>query len=65
VVQTSAGRRRGIAGETVGRLTFDDRVAPYTRVGDLFALACVAASAAMLVAVVVHAYRRRRASVPI
>jgi apolipoprotein N-acyltransferase len=55
------GRRRGTDAAMAGRLTFDDRVAPYTRVGDVFALACVAASAGLALVALIHALRRRKA----
>ena len=53
------GRRRNVTGCAVGRLTFDDRVAPYTVVGDAFALACLAATG-LVVALVVGRLRRRK-----
>jgi apolipoprotein N-acyltransferase len=55
------GRRRGTDGALAGRLTLDDRVAPYTSLGDAFALACVAASAVLFAGVIVQARRRRKA----
>jgi apolipoprotein N-acyltransferase len=54
------GRRRYIAGEIVGRLTLDDRAAPYTRIGDAFALACLAAALALVVATIVASRRSRK-----
>ena len=54
------GRRRYIAGEIVGRLTLDDRAAPYTRIGDAFALACLAAALALAVATIVVSRRSRK-----
>jgi apolipoprotein N-acyltransferase len=57
------GRRRYIAGEIVGRLTLDDRAAPYTRIGDAFALACLAAALALAVATIVVRCRAKRTPV--
>jgi apolipoprotein N-acyltransferase len=54
------GRRRYIAGEIVGRLMLDDRAAPYTRIGDAFALACLAAALALAVATIVVRRRSRK-----
>jgi apolipoprotein N-acyltransferase len=56
------GNRRYITGEIVGRLTLDDRLAPYTRVGDVFALACLSAAAALVAAAVVLGRRKRKES---
>ena len=53
------GRRRYIIGEIVGRLTLDDRAAPYTRIGDVFALTCMAAALALVIATLI-AHRRSR-----
>ena len=47
------GNRRYISGEIAGRLTLDDRLAPYTRVGDAFALTWVGTAAALVAAAVV------------
>jgi apolipoprotein N-acyltransferase len=58
VVQKN-GRRRYIIGEIVGRLTLDDRAAPYTRIGDVFALTCMAAAIALVIATLI-AHRRNR-----
>jgi apolipoprotein N-acyltransferase len=57
------GNRRYITGEIVGRLTLDDRLAPYTRVGDVFALSCLGAAAALAVAAIVIGLRKRKESV--
>jgi apolipoprotein N-acyltransferase len=46
-VVEKGGNRRYISGQTVGRLTLDDRAAPYTRIGDAFAMACAAAAGAL------------------
>ncbi|HUU93050.1 MAG TPA: apolipoprotein N-acyltransferase [Phycisphaerae bacterium] len=54
------GRRRNVAGCVVGRLTFDDRVAPYTWLGDVFAKACLMATAVLVIASVVGNLRRRK-----
>jgi len=40
-VVEAGGRRRYVSGRAVGRLTLDDRAAPYTRIGDAFAVACL------------------------
>jgi apolipoprotein N-acyltransferase len=56
------GNRRYITGQIVGRLTFDDRLAPYTRVGDVFALACLGAAAALVAAAAVLGRRKRKES---
>jgi apolipoprotein N-acyltransferase len=56
------GNRRYITGEIVGRLTLDDRLAPYTRVGDVFALACLGAAAALVAAAIVIGRRKRKES---
>jgi apolipoprotein N-acyltransferase len=62
VVQKN-GRRRYVIGEIVGRLTLDDRVAPYTRLGDVFALACFAAAVVLGVATAVVHLRTGKAHV--
>ena len=54
------GRRRYIAGEIVGRLTLDDRAAPYTQIGDAFALSCLAAAVALSAATIVARRRNRK-----
>jgi len=59
VVQKN-GRRRYIAGEIVGRLTLDDRAAPYTRLGDVFAYGCLAAAIALAAATAVVRLRARK-----
>jgi len=46
-VVEKGGNRRYISGQTVGRLTLDDRAAPYTRIGDAFAMACAAAAGSL------------------
>jgi apolipoprotein N-acyltransferase len=56
------GNRRYITGEIVGRLTLDDRLAPYTRVGDAFALACLSAAAALVAAAIFLGRRKRKES---
>ncbi len=59
-VADAEGRRRNVEGFLVGRVGLDDRVAPYTRVGDLFAEVCVlAALAGGLVAIVKHIRTRK------
>jgi apolipoprotein N-acyltransferase len=54
------GQRRYVAGEIVGRLTLDDRAAPYTRIGDVFALACMAAAIALGAATIIARRRNRK-----
>ena len=54
------GRRRWITGGIVGRLGLDDRAAPYTEIGDAFALACLAASLALAAATIVIWLRKRK-----
>ena len=54
------GLRRYIAGEIVGRLTLDDRAAPYTRLGDAFALSCLAAALALTAATIIARRRNRK-----
>ncbi len=44
------GERRRIKGRIVGRLMLDGRLAPYTCIGDVFAWACVAATALLAAA---------------
>ncbi len=46
VVRDRSDERRCLEGHALGRIDLDRRVAPYTRVGDVFALACVAATLA-------------------
>ena len=52
------GNRRYITGQIVGRLTFDDRIAPYTRVGDLFAQTCLGATAVLALAAIIAGRRK-------
>jgi len=59
-VAETGGRRRNVAGYVVGRLTLDDRVAPQARMGDAFALGCLAATAGLVVASAVVNLRRRK-----
>ena len=54
------GRFRNLAGQIVGRLTLDTRVAPYTEVGDALAAACVVAAAGLVVASVIRNLRQRK-----
>ncbi|HUX16583.1 MAG TPA: apolipoprotein N-acyltransferase [Phycisphaerae bacterium] len=64
VAQDAEGRRRSIEGFVVGRIALDDRLSPYTRVGDVFALACVGASAFGGVLVLVASLRSRKEAKP-
>jgi apolipoprotein N-acyltransferase len=64
VAQDAEGRRRGVEGFVVGRIALDDRFSPYTRVGDVFALACVGASAVGGVLVLVANLRSRKEAKP-
>jgi len=64
VAQDADGRRRSVEGFVVGRIALDDRLSPYTRVGDVFALACVGASAVGGVLVVVASLRSRKEAKP-
>ncbi|MGB2798128.1 MAG: apolipoprotein N-acyltransferase [Phycisphaerae bacterium] len=64
VVQDAEGRRRSVEGFVVGRIALDDRLSPYTRVGDVFALACVGASAFGGVLVLVASLRSRKEAKP-
>jgi len=57
------GRRRNVKGRIVGRLTLDDRAAPYTRVGDVFALACLVAAAGLAAATILKGRERRKGDV--
>ncbi len=59
-VAETGGRRRNVTGYAIGRLTLDDRVAPYTLAGDVFALACLAATAGLVAASVVANRHRRK-----
>jgi len=59
-VAETGGRRRNVTGYAIGRLTLDSRVAPYTRIGDAFALACLTATAGLVVASVVANRHRRK-----
>ena len=59
-VAETGGRRRNVTGYAIGRLTLDSRVAPYTRIGDVFALACLAATAGLVAASVVANRHRRK-----
>ena len=62
VVQDKGGNRRWLTGEICGRLTLDDRVAPYTLMGDVLALSCVAASIILGAITVFISLRARRAA---
>ena len=53
-----------LSGWLVERLVLDDRLSPYTRVGDVFALACVGASAFGGVLVLVASLRSRKEAKP-
>jgi len=64
VVQDAEGRRRSVEGFVVGRIALDDRLSPYTCVGDVFALACVGASAFGGVLVLVASLRSRKEAKP-
>lgn len=46
VVRDPAGEGRCVEGYALGRIELDARVTPYTRIGDLFALLCVAGALA-------------------
>ena len=59
-VAETGGRRRNVTGYAIGRLTLDDRVAPQALAGDVFALACLAATAGLVVASVVATRHRRK-----
>jgi len=60
-VVEQSGERRGVAGSIVGYLNLDDRPAPYTRHGDLFAGGCILTTLGLAVAAVVGRVRRRKA----
>jgi len=53
-----------LSGWLVERIALDDRLSPYTRVGDVFALACVGASVAGGIAVLVAGLRSRKETKP-
>jgi apolipoprotein N-acyltransferase len=59
-VVEKGGNRRYISGQTVGRLTLDDRAAPYTRIGDAFAMACAAAAGALAATALGRTVLRRK-----
>jgi len=59
-VAETGGRRRNVTGYAIGRLTLDDRVAPQALAGDVFALACLAATAGLVAASVVANRHRRK-----
>ena len=59
-VAETAGRRRNLTGYAIGRLTLDSRVAPQALAGDVFALACLAATAGLVAASVVANRHRRK-----
>jgi len=63
-VADSLGRRRGVEGWCAGRLDLDRRLAPYTRVGDLFAEACTGGAAALAAVVLVAGLRKRKEHKP-
>jgi apolipoprotein N-acyltransferase len=54
------GRRRWVAGQIVGPLTLDRRVAFYTRAGDVLALGCLAEAVALGAAAAVLTWLRKR-----
>ena len=59
-VAETAGRRRNVTGCAIGRLTLDERVAPYTLAGDAFSLSCLTATAGLVAASVVANRHRRK-----
>ncbi len=59
-VQDKTGNRRWLTGQICGRLTLDDRVAPYTRLGNVLALSCLAAAVVLGALTVFIGSRRRR-----
>jgi apolipoprotein N-acyltransferase len=59
-VTDADGNRRFVAGQTFGRLLLDGRVTVYTRIGDLFAKVCAAASALGLAWAILRDRRARR-----
>ena len=54
------GRHRYLTGQIVGRLALDDRVAPYTRLGDAFAEACLGTAAVLAALAAYLAIRKRK-----
>jgi apolipoprotein N-acyltransferase len=59
-VHDAAGNRRWLEGEIAGRLTLDDRVAPYTVIGDILALGCEWMSIGLGAASIILAVLARR-----
>ena len=56
------GSRRNVTGFITGRMAFDDRVAPYTRVGDLFAGGVIVALHGVIAACILRRLLRRKES---
>ena len=54
------GRHRYLTGQIVGRLALDDRAAPYTRLGDAFAEACLGTAAVLAALTTFLAIRKRK-----
>jgi len=54
------GRHRYLTGQIVGRLMLDDRVAPYTRLGDAFAEACLGTAGVLAALTSYLALRKRK-----
>ena len=54
------GRHRYLTGQIIGRLALDDRVAPYTRLGDAFAEACLGTAAVLAALTAYLAIRKRK-----
>jgi apolipoprotein N-acyltransferase len=54
------GRHRYLTGQIVGRLALDDRVAPYTRLGDAFAEACLGTAAVLAALAAYLAIRKQK-----
>jgi apolipoprotein N-acyltransferase len=63
VVADSGGRRHLVTGFITGRLALDDRLAPYTEAGDLFARVCMGIVAVLaLTTLALGFFSRRRAT---
>jgi apolipoprotein N-acyltransferase len=60
IVQDADGRRRFITGFFTGRIELDDRVAPYTYAGDLFAHVCLGAALVLAAGAAGAGHLRRR-----
>ena len=56
------GRRKQVEGLLLDRVVTSTVTSPYVRLGDAFAYACIAASAALLAGSVVSGRRARRAA---